>query len=167
MHRCCTAFACATVIAALSTGPASAQTPAPAQATPAPAAGSPGIYKAAAELAAQLTRATPTGGMTTSAVSNTDQYRVNIVHRETPAGAVAHPGNTELHYIIEGAGTIVTGGSIVRPTGAGAQATIENGVARRVSKGDVVIVPVNTPHWYRDLDGPITYLEVRFVAPVQ
>jgi hypothetical protein len=55
------------------------------------------------------------------------------VRRVKPAGALAHPGNTELHYITEGAGTLVTGGTIVRPAGGGA--TIENGVTRRVMKG--------------------------------
>ena len=103
--------------------------------------------------------------MTTSAVSNTDQYRVNIVHRAKPAGAIAHQGNTELHYIIEGAGTVVTGGTIVRGTTPGA-ATIANGVAQRVTKGDVVIVPANSPHWYSQIDTEITYLEVRWLAPV-
>jgi mannose-6-phosphate isomerase-like protein (cupin superfamily) len=107
----------------------------------------------------------PTGEMTTSAVSNTDQYRVNVVHRVKPAGALAHAGNTELHYIISGAGTLVTGGTIVQSAGgSAAQATIENGVTRRVTKGDVVIVPENSPHWYKDVEGEITYLEVRWLA---
>ena len=109
---------------------------------------------------------TATGGMTSAAVSNTDQYRINIVHRDRAAGAIAHPGNTELHYIIEGTGTVVTGGKIVPGAAAGA-ATIENGVERHVSKGDVVIIPPNTPHWYKAVEGEITYLEVRFVAPAK
>jgi mannose-6-phosphate isomerase-like protein (cupin superfamily) len=134
---------------------------------PAPAAGSPATYRSGAELMEALKKAlSPTGGATTSAVSNTDQYRINIVHRVKPAGALAHAGNTELHYIIEGSGTIVTGGTLVRPTDGTAGATsIENGVARRVAKGDVIIVPENSPHWYKDIDGQITYLEVRWLAP--
>jgi mannose-6-phosphate isomerase-like protein (cupin superfamily) len=104
--------------------------------------------------------------MTSSAVANTDQYRVNIVHREKPAGAIAHPGNSELHYIIEGAGTLVTGGRIVRPTGGNAAAaTIEGGETHRVAAGDVVIVPAGSAHWYKAIEGSLTYLEVRFVAP--
>lgn len=52
-------------------------------------------------------------------VANTDQYRINIVHRAKPAGAIAHAGNTELHYITERSGTIVTGGTIAKgPRGA-------------------------------------------------
>jgi len=62
----------------------------------------------------------------------------------------------------------VTGGSIVRPTTAGrgsAGATIDGGVSRHVAKGDVILIPAGTPHWYKELDGTITYLEVRFDLP--
>ena len=113
---------------------------------------------------AALEKALDRGGMTSGAVGNTDQYRINMIRRVKPAGALAHPGNTELHYITEGAGTLVTGGTIVRPAGGGS-ATIENGVTRRVVKGDVIVVPSDTPHWYKNVEGSITYLEVRFVAP--
>lgn len=135
----------------------------PAAAPPPPAPGSAGTFKSAQELAEVLRKATAgSGGMTTSAVSNTDQYRVNIVHRSKPAGALAHAGNTELHYIIEGSGTIVTGGTIARAPGGN---TIENGETKRVAKGDVIIIPANSPHWYSAVDGTITYLEVRWLAP--
>ena len=135
----------------------------PAPAAPAP--GSPATYKANADLQAVLAKAMAgTTDMVSSAVSNTDQYRVNIVHRQKPAGAIAHPGNTELHYIIEGSGTVVTGGTIVRAPG-GAAATIEGGETRKVARGDVLIVPAGSPHWYSVVEGKITYLEVRFVAP--
>ena len=138
-------------------------------APPAPPAGSAGTYKSGADLMEILKKnMSPTGEMTTSAVSNTDQYRINIVHRSKPAGAIAHPGNTELHYIIEGSGTVVTGGTIVRPPqGSNALATIEGGVTKHVTKGDVVIVPENSAHWYKDIEGQITYLEVRWLAPAK
>jgi mannose-6-phosphate isomerase-like protein (cupin superfamily) len=136
---------------------------------PAPPPGSPGTYKSGADLMAVLKKATETSpDMSTSAVSNTDQYRINVVRRGKAAGAIAHPGNTELHYIIEGSATVVTGGTIVRPTGGtSAAATIDNGVTRHVTKGDVIIIPPNTPHWYKEVEGSITYLEVRFVAPTK
>src|SRR5436190_11958501 len=129
-------------------------------ATPAPPPGSAATYRSAEALAAVLKIAKATaGGMTTSAVSNTDQYRINIVHRAQPAGAIAHAGNTELHYIIEGSGTVVTGGTIVRGATAGA-ATIKDGVTQHVKPGDIIIVPANSPHWYSQVDNAITYLEV-------
>ena len=144
-------------------GAAPAAQPAPR----APAPGSPATYKSNADLQAVLAKAMAgTTDMVSSAVSNTDQYRVNIVHRQKPAGAIAHPGNTELHYIIEGSGTVVTGGQIIRAAGAApGAATIEGGETRKVAKGDVIIVPAGSPHWYSVVDGKITYLEVRFVAP--
>ena len=142
---------------------------APEAAPPAPPAGSAGTYKTGAELMEVLKKnMSPTGEMTTSAVSNTDQYRINVVHRSKPAGAIAHPGNTELHYIIDGSATVVTGGTIVRPPqGSNALASIEGGATKHVTKGDVVIIPENSAHWYKDIEGQITYLEVRWLAPAK
>ena len=143
---------------------AGAQTPTAPPPPKAPAPGSPATYKSEQELLEVLKKATARGGMTTSNVSTTDQYSVNVVHRDKPAGAIAHAGNTELHYIIEGSATVVTGGKLVRGATAGA-GTIDGGVTRHVSKGDVMIVPENSAHWYKEIDGAITYLEVRWLAP--
>ena len=143
--------------------------PAEAPAPPAPAPGTAGIFKSNADLQAVLKKAIAGAtDMATSNIANTDQYRVNIVHRPKANGAIAHPGNTELHYIIEGSGTVVTGGKIVRKPGAPAgSATIEGGETHKVTKGDVVIVPAGSAHMYSEVIGEITYLEVRFVAPTK
>ena len=71
---------------------------------------------------------------------------------------------------MEGSGTIVTGGTIVRPAAdapQGTQARIEGGVTRKVVKGDAILIPENTPHWYSEIDGAIAYLEVRFSVPTK
>jgi mannose-6-phosphate isomerase-like protein (cupin superfamily) len=130
----------------------------------------PALYKSAAELADVLkknTAATP--DMATSAVVNQERYRVNIVHRGKGAGAIVHPAGTEVHYIIEGAATFVTGGTLRPASGGGrGNATIANGESRHVAKGDVLLIPAGTPHWYKDVEGSITYLEVRFdLAPAK
>ena len=126
----------------------------------APVPGSPALYKSDAELMAALKEATARAGMQTSAISNTDQYRINVIRRAQSGAPLTHAGNTELHYIVEGSATVVTGGKVVRDSGG---ATVESGVSRRVTKGDVILVPADTPHWYKDVDGSVTYLEVRFV----
>ena len=132
---------------------------------PAPAPGSPAIFKSAADLAAVLQKATVNaGGMSSSNVTTNDQYRVSIVKRDKAAGALAHPGNTELLYIVEGAGAVITGGKLI-PAANGKPASIENGVTQKIVKGDIVIVPAGSPHWFAVVDAPITYLEVRWVAP--
>ncbi len=104
-------------------------------------------------------------GMGVSTITTTDQYRINLITRTEPAGAIVHVPGTELHYILEGAGTLVTGGVVVRAA-EGAPGTIEGGVAQRVSKGDAVLIPEGTPHQYTAVEGAVTYLEVRFNVPV-
>jgi quercetin dioxygenase-like cupin family protein len=133
-----------------------------------PAASQPATYMTAAELAAALKKATEANpDMSSARVQNTDQYRINIVRRGKGAGAMAHQPGTEVHYIIEGAGTLATGGHLVRAAARGGQSTIDGGQVRRVAKGDVILIPENTPHWYKDVEGSITYLEVRFNVPVK
>ena len=58
----------------------------------------------------------------------------------------------------------MTGGTLVRSVdGSGARvATIAEGESRTVSTGDVIIVPAGTPHWYSQIDGWVTYLEIRY-----
>ena len=119
-------------------------------------------YKSSADLAAVLRESIRkvSPEMALSGVISTDQYQVNVVHRDQPAGAIAHPAATEVHYIIEGSGTFVTGGQIM---GKGAAAIIEGGVTKHIAKGDVVVIPAGMPHWYSEIDkGSITYLETRF-----
>jgi mannose-6-phosphate isomerase-like protein (cupin superfamily) len=120
------------------------------------------IYKTQSELFGALTASQANPDMLTSPVSIDGRHRINIVRRTKGAGAVAHEGAMELHHIVSGSGTLVTGGTIVRPTGGNGVASIQNGVSRTVGPGDVVLVQAGEPHWYTDLTGPITYLEVRW-----
>jgi mannose-6-phosphate isomerase-like protein (cupin superfamily) len=122
----------------------------------------PGLYFSANEFSSGIAQDSGNRpGMAVSRFILNDDYRINMVHRTTAAGAIIHDVGTELHYITEGAGTLVTGGVIVRPAGGGS-ATIEGGLARRVSVGDAVLIPVGTPHWYSEVEQSVTYLEVRF-----
>jgi mannose-6-phosphate isomerase-like protein (cupin superfamily) len=117
-------------------------------------------YKNGAELMAIVKSKIPTSPDQASApISNQDGYRINVVSRSKPGPAMAHATGpakgTEVHYIIEGAATVVTGGTIV-------DRTIQGGVTQHLAKGDVLVIPAGTPHWYKDVEGTVTYLEVRF-----
>ncbi len=74
---------------------------------------------------------------------------------------------TEVYHMLDGAGTLVTGGRLVDTWREPATSTslrgkrIEGGVSRRVAKGDVVIIPGRLPHWWSNLEGDITYLIIR------
>ena len=128
----------------------------------------PAVYKSAAELMANLAKnAQARPDQATAAIVNQDHYRINIVRRGTAGTAMAHASGpakgSELHYIIDGAATVVTGGALVRPpTNTAGGVTIEGGESRRVAKGDVIFIPAGTPHWYKNVEGSVTYLEVRF-----
>ena len=104
--------------------------------------------------------------MAASRIEISDHYRINLIRRTEAAGAIVHRPGTELHYITDGAGTLVTGGIVVRPAGGG-QGNIEGGLARRVTKGDAILIPEGTPHQYTAVEGSITYLEVRFNVPIE
>ena len=100
-------------------------------------------------------------------------YRVGIFGvfrpRTMPGDAIAHETRTtEIYYMIKGAGTLVTGGTIVelKPPPAGRNAgprggRIEGGVSRRVSEGDIIVIPGRTPHWWSSLESDISYLIYR------
>ncbi len=130
----------------------------------APAPGSPAILRSNADLQAALARSIEAGNaMASASVVLTDQYRASLIRRAEPNGPITHAGNTEVHYIVEGSGTVETGGTVVRRDGA--PATIEGGESQRVVKGDIVIIPASSPHRYSEIVEPIVYLEFRFVAP--
>ena len=38
---------------------------------------------------------------------------------------------------------------------------IEGGDMRKLSKGDVIIVPNNTPHWFKEVDGAFLYYTIK------
>jgi quercetin dioxygenase-like cupin family protein len=50
---------------------------------------------------------------------------------------------------------------ITDPSGA---KSIEGGVSHVLKKGDVFIIPANTPHMYSQVDGSVTYFEMRFAT---
>jgi len=126
----------------------------------------PALFVPATDIASALQSALgerPAMGVST--ITTTEQYRINLITRTEPAGAIVHVPGTELHFITEGAATLVTGGIVVRPA-EGAPGAIEGGVAQRVQKGDAVLIPEGTPHQYTAVEGAVTYLEVRFNVAV-
>jgi mannose-6-phosphate isomerase-like protein (cupin superfamily) len=129
----------------------------------APVPGSAAVYLTAKQLA-DVMQASIAGGTdpALSQIANTDQYFINRVHRTKPATVNVHVGWTEVHIILEGGGTLLTGGTVKT---SGAVKTIEGGVSRKVAKGDVIIVPADTPHQYTAIDGTLEAIEVRFIAP--
>ena len=122
----------------------------------------PALYTDAEDIIAELERsAAERPAMAVSRIQLEDEYRINLIRRTAAAGAILHEVGHELHYITAGAGTLVTGGVIVRGEN-GAPATIQGGLERHVTAGDAILIPAGTPHWYSAVDESVSYLEVRF-----
>jgi mannose-6-phosphate isomerase-like protein (cupin superfamily) len=74
---------------------------------------------------------------------------------------------TEVYYMLEGTGTLVTGGRLKDerrepPTTTTVRGSgIDGGLSRKVAPGDVIIIPGRTPHWWSSLDGDIRYMIIR------
>ena len=118
------------------------------------------VFKSAAELAAGLAKPPAANAdLITSKLANAGHYRSNLVKRDHAGAAVAHGSGaakgSEIHYIVDGSATLVTGGTIVK-------GKIEGGETRKVGKGDAVFIAAGVPHWYSVVNGSVTYLEVRF-----
>lgn len=76
---------------------------------------------------------------------------------------------TEILYMLEGSATLVTGGTIpesqqVKTTNGYTNqrgSKIEGGTRKHVSKGDVIIIPGRTPHWWVDMETDLSYIVYR------
>lgn len=96
--------------------------------------------------------------------------------KSTAQGAILHDARvSEVYYMLQGAGTLVTGGRLVDaqrlakdnpivaeiagPSITGSR--IEGGESRRIAEGDVVLIPAGLPHWWSELEEDIAYLVVR------
>ncbi len=92
-------------------------------------------------------------------------YMVHTSHREKPGQAEIHALDTDIIYVMEGTATIVTGGTAVasKETAPGELrgSSIEGGETRQLSKGDVIIVPNNTPHWFKEVGGTFLYYTIK------
>jgi mannose-6-phosphate isomerase-like protein (cupin superfamily) len=77
-------------------------------------------------------------------------YRAQLEYRPGTSPAAVHEKDAELMVVLEGTGNIVTGGKLVNEKRNNANnlggSSIDGGVTQAVVKGDMLIVPANTPH---------------------
>jgi glc operon protein GlcG len=92
-------------------------------------------------------------------------YMVHASRREKPGQAELHTQDADIIYVLDGTATFVTGGTVVDGKNIAADeirgASIANGETRMLKKGDVIIVPNNTPHWFKETSNPFTYYVVK------
>lgn len=109
-------------------------------------------------------------------VTDVGGYKVGIYGvfrpKSVPGDANRHETSvSEIYYMLDGTGTLVTGGRMIEERSAGVSPNtkrpnfraprIEGGVSRKVGAGDVIVIPGNLPHWWSSLDSDIRYLIYR------
>ncbi|MBI4527818.1 MAG: heme-binding protein [Deltaproteobacteria bacterium] len=92
-------------------------------------------------------------------------YKVHASHREGAGMVEVHTRDTDIIYMLEGTATLVTGGTLVDGRNIEPEEIrgkeIRGGETRRITKGDVIIVPNGVPHWFKEVQGPINYYVVK------
>ncbi|MCC6538244.1 MAG: cupin domain-containing protein [Bryobacterales bacterium] len=88
-------------------------------------------------------------------------------HREKTGQAEVHDHETDIFYVTDGEATLVTGGKMTgsRNTRPGQYlgTGVEGGTAQRIKKGDVVLIPAGTPHWFKEVPKSVSYLVVKVI----
>jgi mannose-6-phosphate isomerase-like protein (cupin superfamily) len=95
-----------------------------------------------------------------------DNGLIVLANRAVQRGAEMHDKTNHVFIIVDGEATFVTGGKltnvkVVSPGQTRADG-IEGGDVHHLSKGDVITIPANTPHWWKDTSktGSVGYYAV-------
>ena len=95
----------------------------------------------------------------------TNNFKVMALRRDTPGEVEVHDADTDIFYILDGSATFVTGGKIsesrIAAPGETRAKNLTGGEERRLSKGDVIVVPNRVPHWFKAVSGPFLYYVVK------
>lgn len=93
------------------------------------------------------------------------RYMVHTSRREKPGQAEIHVKDADIIHVLDGEATFVTGGEVVDGSTTAPDeirgVSIRGGETMHLAKGDVVIVPEGTPHWFREIEGTFIYYVVK------
>jgi len=125
------------------------------------------VYSSSSDVAAMIAKAKAgrkeNQPIVTDRILQLAPYSANLEYRASVGPAAVHEKEAEMFYVIDGSATLTTGGKLTAETrnGDNLQGTgIEGGMSRTISKGDFVIVPENTPHWFSKIDGTLVLMSL-------
>jgi glc operon protein GlcG len=97
--------------------------------------------------------------------NGSDKYMVHTSRRDKAGVAEVHVKDADIIYVQDGSATFVTGGAVIDPKPTEPNEIrgkeIQGGDTRTITKGDVIIVPAGTPHWFKEVPAPMTYYVVK------
>jgi mannose-6-phosphate isomerase-like protein (cupin superfamily) len=105
----------------------------------------------------------------TAPIAELGSYDGHLEYRASVGNAAVHEKEAELFYVIDGSATLVTGGKLANEKRTDATnlsgSAIEGGTPRKVAKGDWILVPENTPHWFSPIDGVVVLFSMHVPRP--
>ena len=97
-----------------------------------------------------------------------DVTTARLEYRQAVGPAAIHENDTEIFYVLEGSGTLITGGALVngvpRPGGNLSGSGIDGGMPRHVGPGDVIAVAAGTPHFFSAIGGKLVLVSIHMPA---
>lgn len=134
--------------------------PATAQTAPADAASAAEIRAKVAAMAARMGKST----FAYEPLVKDGETVAALEYWKAPGKPAVHPDEAEYALVIEGSGTLVSGGTMAdakesRP-GLVEGSRINGGTTRRLGPGDVILVPAGVPHWF-GIDGKLVLLGMK------
>ena len=98
-------------------------------------------------------------------------YRATLEYRQAPSGAAIHEAEAEYFQVVDGSGTLITGGTLQDAHRTGptqlAATSIIGGSTRQVTKGDMLIIPEGTPHWFSQINGRLILIAMKLPRGVK
>ncbi len=105
-----------------------------------------------AQLRAMLAEMKPGQGFAWKPLVRDGSNNAAIEIWKKPGKPAVHPDQAEYAIVLEGAGTLVSGGTMpdreVRNPTLVEGSRIEGGTTRTLASGDVILVPAGVPHWF-------------------
>jgi len=99
----------------------------------------------------------------------TPTFSVSASHRDKGGQVEIHDKETDVFYVTEGTATFVTGGMIMNDKVTGPNqhlgTDMHGGDTHDLSKGDVMVVPAGTAHWFKTVPDHISYFVVKVIKP--
>jgi mannose-6-phosphate isomerase-like protein (cupin superfamily) len=97
-------------------------------------------------------------------------YNVSLEYRAAVGPAAVHEKEAEMFYVVDGSATLVTGGKLTKESRVNAEnltgSGIEGGTQQNIAKGDFILVPENTPHWFSPINGVLVIMSLHVPRPL-
>jgi quercetin dioxygenase-like cupin family protein len=122
-----------------------------------------GIYANHEQVAAALAK----GGPLIDNPNTPAAIKVSGSHRDKAGVVEVHEKETDIFYVSDGEATLIAGGTRVKVKNAAAnhQYDVEGGKTFHLTKGDIMVIPAGSPHWFKEVPKSISYHVVKLTTP--